>query len=141
MVNLETEQEKITEVMGMVNLLWEIMLKVEKLKTNLDVETWKEGARGEKTCECEFCVVYLVALVYKCHNSLYLSPQKIRIKFFPKNFRIKYTLVCLHFIKSIRRLKAITLLSLYSEKLKAKIWVGICILTFFFFYLFILIGG
>jgi len=39
MVNLETEQEKITEVMGMVNLLWEIMLKVEKLKTNLDVET------------------------------------------------------------------------------------------------------
>jgi len=39
MMNLETEQENITEVMGMVNLLWEIMLKVEKLKTNLDVET------------------------------------------------------------------------------------------------------
>jgi len=38
-MNLETEQENITEVMGMVNLLWEIMLKVEKLKTNLDVET------------------------------------------------------------------------------------------------------
>lgn len=132
MMNLETEQENITEVMGMVNLLWEIMLKVEKLKTNLDVETWKEGASGDRTCECEFCVVYLVALVYKCRSSLYLSPQKIRIKFFPKNFWIKYTLVCLHFIKSIRRLKAITLLSLYSEKVKAKIWVGICILIFFF---------
>ena len=60
--------------MGVVNLLWAIMPKVEKLKTNLDVETWKEGASGEKTCECEFCVVYLVALVYKCHKSLYLSP-------------------------------------------------------------------
>ena len=66
MVDLKTEQQKITEVMGMVNM-WEIMLKVEKLKTSLDVETWK-GASGEKTCECEFCVVYLVALVYKYHN-------------------------------------------------------------------------
>lgn len=32
------EREKITEVMGVVNLSWEIMLKMEKLKINLDVE-------------------------------------------------------------------------------------------------------
>lgn len=82
MVDLKTEHQEITEVvMGMVNM-WKIMLKVEKLKTNLDVETWKKG-KWRENLWCEFCVVYLVAFSLQIsQQSIYCHLRKSKLNFF-----------------------------------------------------------